>query len=228
MKFIDVLLKLLGVRSKSLSTNVYIDGFNLYYRAVKGTPYKWLDLLKLSQAIVPSHRIHRIRYFSALIQPRTGDLQGPQRQQIYIRALKTISCLTVHLGQFRIRTIHRPLVTPVAGLPNYVWVKDTEEKGSDVNLATYLLSDGYEGDFGQAIVISNDADLALAIQMIRDKLNLPIGVVNPNLNPNFLTPKELTDAADFTRRIHLGALRSSQFPNTLQDSKGTITKPVQW
>lgn len=25
-------------------TYVYIDGFNLYYRAVKGTPYRWLDL----------------------------------------------------------------------------------------------------------------------------------------------------------------------------------------
>jgi hypothetical protein len=26
---------------------VYIDGFNLYYGAVKGSPYKWLDLAAL-------------------------------------------------------------------------------------------------------------------------------------------------------------------------------------
>ncbi len=26
-----------------VKTNFYIDGFNLYYGAVKGTPYKWLD-----------------------------------------------------------------------------------------------------------------------------------------------------------------------------------------
>lgn len=26
------------------ATNVYIDGFNLYYGALKGSPYKWLDL----------------------------------------------------------------------------------------------------------------------------------------------------------------------------------------
>jgi hypothetical protein len=24
--------------------NVYIDGFNLFYRCLKGTPYKWLDV----------------------------------------------------------------------------------------------------------------------------------------------------------------------------------------
>jgi hypothetical protein len=28
-------------------TIAYVDGFNLYYRALKGTPYKWLDLNKM-------------------------------------------------------------------------------------------------------------------------------------------------------------------------------------
>jgi len=27
-----------------MKVNVYIDGFNLYYGAVKGTPYRWLNL----------------------------------------------------------------------------------------------------------------------------------------------------------------------------------------
>ena len=30
-----------------MKTNVYIDGLNLYYRAVQGTPYKWLDIVTL-------------------------------------------------------------------------------------------------------------------------------------------------------------------------------------
>ena len=30
-----------------MDTIVYIDGFNLYYRALKGTPYKWLNLLRI-------------------------------------------------------------------------------------------------------------------------------------------------------------------------------------
>ena len=32
-------------------TNVYIDGFNLFYGALKGSPYKWLDLGACSSPI---------------------------------------------------------------------------------------------------------------------------------------------------------------------------------
>jgi len=27
-----------------MKVNIYVDGFNLYYGAVKGTPYRWLLL----------------------------------------------------------------------------------------------------------------------------------------------------------------------------------------
>jgi 6-hydroxy-3-succinoylpyridine 3-monooxygenase len=38
-----------------LRTRAYIDGYNLYYGCLKGTPYKWLDLLVLfEQHILPS------------------------------------------------------------------------------------------------------------------------------------------------------------------------------
>jgi hypothetical protein len=29
-------------------THVYIDGFNLYYGALKKTPYKWLNIKRLA------------------------------------------------------------------------------------------------------------------------------------------------------------------------------------
>ena len=32
-----------------MRTRVYIDGFNLYYGAVKGTSFKWLDLVELAR-----------------------------------------------------------------------------------------------------------------------------------------------------------------------------------
>ena len=56
-----------------MKTNVYIDGFNLYHRALQNTPYKWLDLFKLSQALLPKHEINRIRYFTALVEQRPSD-----------------------------------------------------------------------------------------------------------------------------------------------------------
>jgi uncharacterized LabA/DUF88 family protein len=209
-------------------TNVYIDGFNLYYRAVRSTPYKWLDLSKLCAKLLPSHQVNRIRYFTAPAQPLPQDPGVAARQQIYLRALRTIPNLTVHLGQFRPRQRRLPLVTPVRGLPATVEVKYSEEKGTDVNLATYLLIDGFEKDYQQALVISNDSDLALPISLVRQRLGLPIGVVNPNTDPKEPAPAELTAAATFTRRIRTATLAACQFPLTLTDAVGNIHKPPTW
>ena len=73
-----------------LKTNVYVDGFNLYYGCIKGTPYRWLDILKLCQTEFANNTIHCIRYFTALVQSRPNDPQQPLRQQTYLRALRTL------------------------------------------------------------------------------------------------------------------------------------------
>jgi len=211
-----------------VKTNVYIDGFNLYYRAVRGTPYKWLDLAALSNALIPRHTVHRIRYFTADAQARPNDLAIPVRQQTYLRALQTIPNLTIHKGQFKQRQIERPLVRPIPGSPRNVLIHHMEEKGSDVNLATFLLVDGYENDYEQALVISNDSDLALPITMVREKLGKPIGVVNPNRDENEGIPMELKKAAVFLRQIRLRTLKKCQFPKILPDSQGLIRKPTGW
>lgn len=43
-------------------TYVYIDGFNLYYGCLKGTPFRWLDLRKLCQNLLPPNQIEKIKY----------------------------------------------------------------------------------------------------------------------------------------------------------------------
>ena len=60
-----------------MRTSVYVDGFNLYYGAVKGTPYKWLD-----------HRILTIKYFTAGVSGKL-DPRPPIRQQTYWRAIRS-------------------------------------------------------------------------------------------------------------------------------------------
>jgi hypothetical protein len=55
------------VASKSLKTYVYIDGFNLYYGALRKTRYKWLDLAKFCQTILPNDYIVAIKYFTAKV-----------------------------------------------------------------------------------------------------------------------------------------------------------------
>jgi hypothetical protein len=54
----------------ALKTNVYIDGFNLYYGCVRNTPPRWLDLSALCTKLLPKNKINRIRYFTALVTPR--------------------------------------------------------------------------------------------------------------------------------------------------------------
>lgn len=146
----------------------------------------------------------------------------------YIRALETIPCLTVHYGQFRPRRKVRPLASSVPGEPEFVEILDSEEKGTDVNLATYLLIDGFERDYEQAVIISNDSDLALPIQIVRERLGFPVGIVNPNRDQKARTPKELSDAAAFQRRLRENTLRNCQFSTQLTDSVGTITRPTAW
>jgi hypothetical protein len=44
-------------------TIVYIDCFNLYFRALRGTPHKWLDIAAMSAAALPPDcQIERINY----------------------------------------------------------------------------------------------------------------------------------------------------------------------
>ena len=178
---------------------------------------------------MPGHRINRIRYFTALVDQRPGDDPLQQhRQLLYLRALQTIPNLSIHYGQFKTRNVWRRRARANPGLDDPVLVKNTEEKRTDVNLASYLLMDGYEGGYEQAVVISNDSDLALPIEIVRDRLKRPVGVVNPNTSRAGLTPVELREAATFLRQIRPNTLRNSQFSDSLVDDTGVFFKPAVW
>ena len=207
-----------------IRTNVYIDGLNLYYRALRGTPYRWLDIGKLARLLLSRHDIGRIRYFTAVVANRPSDPTQAQRQQAYLRALKTVPGLTIHYGHLLAKTKRRPLVQQPRTGPRTVEILDTEEKGSDVNLASYLLLDGFEGEYEMAVVVSNDSDLELPIQMARTKLKKAVGVFDPSRRRSF----ELHSAASWYRPLRTGPLRASLFPDTLSDAQGPITKPVGW
>lgn len=212
-----------------MRTNVYIDGFNLYYGCLKGTPYKWLDFAAFCQASFPPPRnqVNRIRYFTAHVNARPNDPHQPIRQQTYLRALRTIPHLTVHLGSYQEKPTRMPLHPPPVMGPKTVQVMKSEEKGSDVNIATYLLVDAFDGDFDAAVVISNDSDLAEPIRLVRQKFRKPVIVLHPcrpGRNPSF----ELRKVASKSLIVNASLLSSCQFPPTLTDAVGTITKPVSW
>jgi hypothetical protein len=213
-------------------TNVYVDGFNLYYGALKGTPYRWLDIAALCSHLFPGNQVRRIRYFTAIVRARPEDPQQPDRQQAYLRALRTIPNLTVHEGTFLSNVVRMPLAKPLAGGPATVEVVKTEEKGSDVNLATWLLLDAFHSEYEAAIVISNDSDLAEPIRQVRKEFGVKVVVLHP-LRPANPPAKprrnyELVRAATKSVILDSSALAASQFPATLKDAIGVITRPASW
>jgi len=207
------------------TANVYVDGFNLYYGCLKGTSHKWLDLDLLFRTLLPQHEIKRIRYFTARISGRPDKPDSPTRQDAYLRALKTLPNVTIHLGKFLQSPVRMPLAKPKRGQKT-VEVLRTEEKGSDVNLATYLLIDAFRRDSDIAVVVSNDSDLCEPIRIVAREFKVPVGLVIPHNRTSYAL-SNLQPA--FIKKIRPGPLSISQFPATVTDTRGRkISKPATW
>jgi hypothetical protein len=177
----------------------------------------------MCELLLPRDEIACIRYFTALVKPRPDDPQQAQRQQTFLRALRTLPNVSIYYGTFLSNPTRMPLARPT-GRDRTAEVIKTEEKGSDVNLASMLLADGFRGLYEVAVVISNDSDLVLPIKIVRDELELPVGVVNPRGRPS----RQLREVSSFFKQIRPGLLKQSQFPDTIEDEQGTISKPAAW
>ena len=207
-----------------MRTFVYVDAFNLYYGCLKRTPYRWLNLETLCRLLLPMNDVQRIKYFTAHVGERPDNPSQPQRQQLYLRALATLPLVEVHLGHYLSHEVSMPLAKPLPGGSRFVRVIKTEEKGSDVNLATQLIGDGYEDRYDTAVLITNDSDLLGPVQLVCTRLGKKVGILNPQKHPAFV----LKNAATFFKQIRDGVLAASQFPNELKDVVGTFHKPSSW
>ena len=208
-----------------MRTALYIDGFNLYYAALKDDPaVKWLDVRAMaSGALSPKNAIVRTRYFTAKVSGSPGDPGAPTRQDAYLRALAAhIPNFSAHFGKFRTEKRRRPLVSPVAGATTAeVWERC--EKGSDVNLAVNLVHDAWNNLYDCAVVVSNDSDLAEALFLVRT-LGKVVGVLTCRSRPT----DELARQASFYRRITRTHLTHSQLPDPVPSPTGPIHRPAVW
>ncbi len=214
-----------------MKTIFYIDGFNFYYSAVKGTPLRWLDFRTLFERVFPKNEIIGIKYFTAEVDALPDDLGQPLRQQTYWRALRTTPNLTIISGHFRTRRTRLKVVSPP---PSTIEVYKTEEKGSDVNLAAHLLLDGFRGRYECAIVVSGDSDLVTPVRMVRDDLRRPIGVLNPqrisgpDKRPERKSAGMKSAASFYKTGLTWSQLANAQFPERIENAHGTIHRPASW
>ena len=73
-----------------MRTIVYIDGFNLYYGLLRGTPWMWLDLVAFARALLTDrYVISEVKYFTARIRSDRFAAISPHDQSCYLDALGT-------------------------------------------------------------------------------------------------------------------------------------------
>jgi len=205
-------------------TIVYVDGFNFYYGAVKGTPWKWLDPAALIQKVLgPKNTLVKLKYFTARVQPTAGDPGVHVRQDAYLTALQAhCPMVELYFGHFLRHRISMEHANPP---PPSVQVWKNEEKGSDVNLALHVLNDSWLDAYDCAVVVSNDSDLAESLRLVKAQHNKVIGVVTPGA-PTRKTSWQLKQHADFVKPIRTWMLETSQLPNPIPGS--AIRKPANW
>ena len=176
--------------------------------------------------MLPGHTIQRIRYFTSLVWGAPDDPRKPQRQLTTIRALQTTPNLSVHYRHFVTHPVRMRLARPPAKGARDVEVIRNEEKGSDVNLATVLLADGFDGEYELAVILSNDSDLAEPVRVMRAR-GYRIGVLCPQREVRRMRP-ELMKAATFHRPVRESVLPTCQFAPVLTDGKGQTDRPAGW
>lgn len=177
---------------------------------------------KLSEFLFPQHEIVKVKYFTAPVKVRENDSdpEKPNRQQIYFRALRTLSGVEIYEGTF----LSNNVMMRKADGSGFVEVIKTEEKGTDVSLASHLLNDGHNNKYEMAVVISNDSDLVEPIKMVIYELGLPVVVVSPYKRNSI----KLKEVATSIKQIRKGVLEVSQFSDELEDRVGKFKKPDTW
>lgn len=138
---------------------VYIDGFNLYFGLIarEWRKYLWLDLKKFASSLLkPNEILVHTKYFTSRI---SKPISKQRRQSIFIDALNTLTEFSLFYGRYQaeVRTCEN------CGFTTLI----SNEKKTDVNIATEVMVDAFQNNFDTAILVTADADLTAPIIAIR-------------------------------------------------------------
>ena len=131
---------------------IFIDGSNLYHSLKQHCGRTDMDIGKFSRKLLGRRRLIRIYYYNA----RVGFKEEPERyrqQQAFFASINTIPYTELRLG--RLVYNNWPSVPPY-------------EKGTDVQLATDMLTHSFKNNYDLAILVAGDNDFVSAIQAVKD------------------------------------------------------------
>ncbi len=207
-------------------TIVYVDGFNLFYGALKGTAFKWLDLLSLARELFPSDTIERVHFCTALIQ-------GADRwkQERYLSALSTYPEITVHKGEMKSR--HQDCRVKGCNYGGERRYRKWEEKFTDVQLGVLLVDDAHSARLERSVLISGDSDLVPAMAMIRaNKFPIETNILVPDKNDKIRANKvrNLSKQVDKVSPLPRHLVSKHQLPDPVVNPRDghEVKKPGGW
>ncbi len=150
------------VQPPPIRTIVYVDGFNLYYRALKKISMQWLDLQTFFVRLRKDDDVRRIHYF-------TAELTGAKRlgHLAYLDALRTRPLVNIVLGKHQTQLLDCEVAACThSGDRTFFCFK---EKRTDVNIAIQMLDDAYQNECDQLVLITGDSDLVPAVRLVRQR-----------------------------------------------------------
>jgi uncharacterized LabA/DUF88 family protein len=207
-------------------STIHVDGFNLYYGALKGTKFKWLNIEHLFRRIRQHDKIQRIYYYTAQVDaPQSAD------QEAYLAALSTRKLITIVEGRFKTREVRCRVKACNHGGSRMF--RSPEEKRTDVNIALQMLEDAYQDRADRIVLVSGDSDLVPVVEKIKEyhpKKKVILYVPAPARMHVRARAKELRAAVDkHSTLIPSGHIKFSQFPDEVPDGEGgIIARPRDW
>ncbi len=137
---------------------VYIDGFNLYFglREQQWRKFMWLDLPKFAAGLtLPGQTLVTTKYFTSRV---SGHVGKQKRQSSYLDALDTLPGLQIFYGQYQSHEEQCQKCGFRVLVPN--------EKKTDVNIATEMMTDAFQDNCDTLILVSADSDLTGPLEAI--------------------------------------------------------------
>ena len=226
-----------------MKTIAYIDGYNLYYSLLRGSPYKWLDVVRLVDGILkiqaPTNQLLSVKFFTApvLANYARHGAESVAAQSAYLRALDR-----VHGTKFcTIQGRHSPAKEWLPAVvddtkldrSNKTHVWKLSEKQTDVNLTLHMYRDAILATAEQVVLVSNDSDFEPLLKSIRADTSVQVGLIAPL--PKLDAGKHRRPSVSLQQNAHWARthileseLNEAQLSEKVSTKKAVIRKPAHW
>jgi hypothetical protein len=195
----------------------YVDGFNLYFGMLEAglSDLKWLNIMGLCSSFMSADQeLVGVKYFTSNIK---NDPPKEKRQRTFLSAIEHTGVRIIR-GKYEDKDVE-------CGDCGKIWQR-SNEKMTDVNIATQLILDAIDDRYDLAILITGDSDIVPAINIVNNRYS-------PKFVSVFFPPHRsnvsVQDAAHGWQVLGRKRLKDYQLPDTIELEDGfVIEKPTAW